>query len=148
VEIQYDRAQKLTFLKLKRMSWDRVARALSLCGSLAVFFCTGGRRRVDNHMYLCSFPSPEMLHTKEVFESDTRTCSRPRAACGANRERKYHGNSTSCINHIMSVSVLYICWAASEDREEKTHTLKHLHPCCVQLQLHLEIFFIFNLLMA
>jgi hypothetical protein len=38
VEIQYDRAQKLTFLKLKRMSWDRVARALSLCGSLAEFF--------------------------------------------------------------------------------------------------------------
>jgi hypothetical protein len=121
VEIQYDRAQKLTFLKLKRMSWDRVARARSLCGSLAVFFfCTGGRRRVDNHMYLCSFPSPEMLHKKEVFESDTRTCSRPRAACGANRERKYHGNSTSCINHIMSVLYIYAEQRARTERKKHT----------------------------
>ena len=130
MEIQYDRAQKLTFLKLKRMSWDHVARALSLCGSLAqcfFFVQEDGGESITTCIFVLS-PSPEMLHKKEVFESDTRTCSRPRAACGANRERKYHGNSTSCINHIMSESVLYICWAASEDREEKNTHLKTFAP--------------------
>lgn len=122
MEIQYDRAQKLTFLKLNRMSWDRVARAGSFVARWPCVFFTGGRRRVDNHMYLCSFPSPEMLHKKEVFESDTRTCSRPRSMRSEQRE-KYHREipPPASTAHIMSVC---ICW----DREEKNTHLKTFAP--------------------
>lgn len=142
MEIQYDRAQKLTFLKLKRMSWDRVARAGSFVARWpCVFLQEDGGESITT----CIFVLSHLLrcYIRKRCSNQTHGRVAGRAACGASRER----NSTEKFHLLHQPHTLCLCVYAGTERK-KTHTLKHLHPCCVQLQLHLEIFFIFNLLMA
>lgn len=109
VEIQYDRAQKLTFLKLKRMSWDRVARAGNLvaCSLAACFLQEDGGESITT----CIFVLSHLLrcYIRKRCSNQTHGRVAGRAACGANRER----NSTSCTNHIMSARVYML----SSERE-------------------------------
>jgi len=81
-EIQYDLAQKLTFLKLKRMRDGTVCVLACVC----VFFrVRAALLRVDNHMYLCSLPSHERCYIRKRCSNQTHGRVQPAPAC---RERK------------------------------------------------------------